>query len=308
MRRKVNLVGVNTLTVSLPSNWIKENNIKKGDELEVSSNKGTISFSLEKKAPEKKSISINIDNYSYYNLSRHLEVLYKAHYDDITLVYSKPTILDFKKKKDVPVKKTIRRIVNRFVGAEIVSQTVTKTEIRCFVAEENIDIHKIEKRIYFLIKETFEDLLNSIGHEYSEFHDMIYENHDNITKFVNYFLRTLYESDKSDIEKKMGFALYTFMDHLADKIRHLSEKINKYGCSDNVKKYLRKMIDLFLEAFNLASGTKVKEDVINKRYKLKDDIEKEKFNVKELKVIDEIKTMLDYFNYIQEYIYSKSLN
>ncbi|MCK5630481.1 MAG: AbrB/MazE/SpoVT family DNA-binding domain-containing protein, partial [Nanoarchaeota archaeon] len=35
MKRKVNKVGQNTLTVSLPSKWVKKLNIKPGDELEL---------------------------------------------------------------------------------------------------------------------------------------------------------------------------------------------------------------------------------------------------------------------------------
>ena len=35
MKRKVNRVGQNTLTVSLPSKWVKENDVKQGDELEI---------------------------------------------------------------------------------------------------------------------------------------------------------------------------------------------------------------------------------------------------------------------------------
>lgn len=35
MRRKVNRVGQNTLTVSLPSDWVKKQGLKQGDELEV---------------------------------------------------------------------------------------------------------------------------------------------------------------------------------------------------------------------------------------------------------------------------------
>ena len=35
MKRKVNQVGTGTLTISLPVNWVKDNNIRKGDELDL---------------------------------------------------------------------------------------------------------------------------------------------------------------------------------------------------------------------------------------------------------------------------------
>ena len=53
MERKVNKVGINTLTVSLPSKWTENNNIEKGDSLDVIEDKNSITFS---KGQDKKKI------------------------------------------------------------------------------------------------------------------------------------------------------------------------------------------------------------------------------------------------------------
>ena len=44
MKRKVNKVGPTTLSITLPSKWVKENNIKKGDELELDLKNNNISI------------------------------------------------------------------------------------------------------------------------------------------------------------------------------------------------------------------------------------------------------------------------
>ncbi|MDP7323990.1 MAG: AbrB/MazE/SpoVT family DNA-binding domain-containing protein [Candidatus Woesearchaeota archaeon] len=54
MKRKVNLVGINTLTVSLPSKWVKEHNIRKGDELEMRSENDSLIIGGSYKTQKKK--------------------------------------------------------------------------------------------------------------------------------------------------------------------------------------------------------------------------------------------------------------
>ena len=90
MKRKVNLVGSSTLTVSLPSKWIKDNKITKGDELDVYMDKGEICFSRGEKKEEKKEITVDITNYYYPTIGRHFFMLYKANYNHIIFTYAKP--------------------------------------------------------------------------------------------------------------------------------------------------------------------------------------------------------------------------
>ena len=99
MKRKVNKVGQNTLTVSLPNKWIKENKIEKGDELDVNVEADVISFSKSEREKGEKEVRINIDNYSYLSLARYIYLLYRTDYDKIILTYSKPEIYDPKKER-----------------------------------------------------------------------------------------------------------------------------------------------------------------------------------------------------------------
>ena len=57
MKRKVNLVGSSTLTVSLPTAWAKERGIKKGDELNVSWDDQAVVFSIAEGVKHKKAHS-----------------------------------------------------------------------------------------------------------------------------------------------------------------------------------------------------------------------------------------------------------
>jgi len=308
MKRKVNLVGQSTHTVSLPNKWVKENNIQKGDELDVFPEIGAITFAKSGAFKKKsKEITLNIDGFTYLSLSKYILVLYITNYDKITFTYTKDVVHHPKKRKDMSLKKTIQKITNRFIGVEIISQSSNRTEISCFVAEESPDLKNIEKRIQYLIKETANEILQATEGDYSKFHETIYDHHDNIVKFILYFLRMLNKSDKSENEKKIAFSFYISLDQAVDKIRHLSEKINEYGCSKKVRKHLKEIFDVFFEQFEFVGRKQLSESLIEKRYRLKEKIDKENFKINEFRVIAEIKNFLDTLNEFTEYAIIKSI-
>jgi len=296
MKRKINRVGMNTLTVSLPSKWVNDNHLKAGDELYFHTSQDDISFSIVEKKHKEKEITVNIDGFNKYLLSRYLIILYIENYNKIILTYTNTEIYDDKTKKNVNIKSKISNCCNRFIGMEIVSQTNIKTELACFILKDMQELQVIEKRIYFLLKETIDELLNAMDKDYHYFHQGMYDKHDSIIKFIYYYLRTLDSSDKSEDEKKTLYALYMTIDHVIDKIRHLSEKIDEYGYTTQVKKHIEEIFALFCNFFNTLHKGKVSREVVAKRYQLVKKIESTEYTLKELKVMSEIKILLDFMN------------
>ncbi|MCA9459411.1 MAG: hypothetical protein KC550_02570, partial [Nanoarchaeota archaeon] len=202
----------------------------------------------------------------------------------------------------------IRKILNRFIGAEIISQTSNKTEIECFLHDDEQKLEKIEKRIFFLIKETISELLINIENKtFSNFNENVYEYHDNITKFINYYLRMLDSSNKSESEKKIAYTFYETIDIIIDKIRHISEKINKHGSSKNINIYIEKMFNLLFDMFTSLHKEKLSKELISKRYELVKKFENEKFESKDIYILSDIKIIFDIINKFSQYIIIKNL-
>jgi len=88
MKRKVNKVGPSTLTVSLPTSWVKNQNIAKGDEVSVEISEGTLLIS-KKVGNLKKTTEIDVSDHKAF-LSRIVAAAYKAGYDEIILNYKTP--------------------------------------------------------------------------------------------------------------------------------------------------------------------------------------------------------------------------
>jgi chromosome condensin MukBEF complex kleisin-like MukF subunit len=196
------------------------------------------------------------------------------------------------------------------VGVEIISQLSNKIEIEFLIPphENNDELDKIERRIYYILKETFSELIKAIDNNFKIFSDASYDYHDNITKFINYYLRELHLSKKTDYEKKAGYSFYALLDTLVDKIRHLCESIEINGCNDKIKNYLQQIFDIVLGEYDLIISNKtMTNELITKRYKLKEKIESEKFTLKEYKVISEILFYLETLNISSEYMLAKYL-
>ncbi len=296
MKRKVAQIGPSSLMVSLPTKWAKEHNVRKGDELFVDCGVKKISYSKQEAKKEQKEIEVDITNMSSFSLHRYLEVLYLTNYTKIVLTYKDDNTYSHKSKKNGSTKVRIKLLSNRGIGMEIVSQTKNRTELRCFLLDEEKDLQKIEKRIYWLFKETVKDFLESLDGTHHEYYKSHYDCHDNIIKFITYYLRVLDQSDKSEEEKKLIFALYLVVDKMLDKFRHVNEMIAEHGCSKRVKNHLTDIFDLIDQQFMALFKGKINEELVARRYEIVHKINKTKYTSEELFVIAEIKIFLDTIN------------
>jgi len=289
-------VGTNTLTVSLPSRWVKKYELNAGDELAVLEGEKEICFSLGKKKVQEKEITVDISDLCTHTLTRTLETLYITSYNRIILTHSRPIVYSDKKQKDVNIRTMIKKLSNRYIGMEVVSQTKKMTELHCLLLAEQKDIEKIEKRIFFLFKDIMEEFIESLHEKHHEFHENVYEHHDNIGKFIAYYLRVLDQSEKSEEEKKHLFSLYMIIDKMMDKFRHVNEMIHAHGCTPRVKKVLKEIFELIYEHFAALHKKKISRELITQRYGLVRKVEGANYTLPELKVVNEVKIFLDVIN------------
>jgi len=302
MKRKVNKVGQNTLTVSLPSKWVEKNNIQKGDELEFEQKHNSIIFSKKALTKKDKKITLNIDDFDIHMLKRHMYEFYIEGVEEITFTFTKTHIPHRKKDKHSEIQKNIKKLTERFIGIEIVSNKKNSITLQSLITSDDVEkIDTIKKRIYFLIKEFCNQFIEYMDNDFKEFHDQSYTYHDSIAKFSYYYLRLLHFSKYRELQKVRLFSLFILIDKIIDKLRHASERVNEMKTrTPKIKNYLKEIFDLFIAQFDLITNAKPKfstvQELVKQRYNLVNRVNKEKFSEKELKVISEIKIMLDTIN------------
>ncbi|MGM5488726.1 MAG: AbrB/MazE/SpoVT family DNA-binding domain-containing protein, partial [Nanobdellota archaeon] len=215
MKRKLNRVGQNTLTVSVPSRWVKRHGLTAGDELTLAEQDTDLTISVGKPNKRIKKTVINLDRFNKMMVNRFFHEFYRQGVEEIVVKYTNPTLLDYKKKGEnlVPVDQHIKRLIERFIGMEITSHTKGKIVIQSLMSQdEAAKIDVIKRRIYYLVKEYLEEFISAMDGDFAAFHAKNYDYHDNIVKFICYYLRLLHFSEIPSELKSRLFGLYTIID------------------------------------------------------------------------------------------------
>lgn len=309
MKRKCVKQGTNALTVSLPAKWVQLHGLKPGDEIEMieEGKKLCILTEVEEKRP--KSIVLNIRNMNKMLVNRHLNEFYRLGAEEIILNYENPKILDCKKKKHLEFPKYIKWVVQRYIGMEIVSQTKNRIILQSLISKEECKkLDVLLSRIYFLINETFQEFIQAMEGDFLLFESKVYDMHDNIVKFINYYLRLLNFSDQADELKVRLFGIMIVIDKLVDKIRHCAEAVvNVKNPSDKIKNFLSDIFALIIGQFDMILKKKITIEEVNKliewRYKIIHQIKKEKFTNEEMTIVQECNIFLhSIVDFVETYV------
>jgi len=151
MRRKLVKQGSATMMISLPSKWIKENKLGKGDEVELEEQKKELVISIEEKRKEQKTIEINLNNENINDLRVLLTHSYRKGYNKIIL-----------KGNLAESKKEISKIVpNVLLGFEITERNQNKIVIENISQPDKSKYSVMISKIFLLINEMPEIVLNN---------------------------------------------------------------------------------------------------------------------------------------------------
>ena len=220
MIRKVNLVGQNTLTISLPSKWVKHYAITKGDELDIAERGAILEISTKKSSP-RKGKELAVEGIDHSILRYYIRYHYRSGVDRITIRFRDPHIMYYRLGREVDLREIIALEVNLLMGMEIIDQTKNSFTIKCMVKEEIDDFDDFLRKSLILIKESFNDLSGFPGGALLSTH------HDALTRFISYCIRLLNKFGYKDYQKtiflhSMLEALETITDIIDEIARHVN--------------------------------------------------------------------------------------
>lgn len=182
MKRKVSKIGQSTLMVSLPHQWVKDQGIKKGDEVEVEISNNELSIYSQKKCSnEKKERSITITT-PYRKIVRvYLNNLYRMGYDRIIVFFDDKRTLE-----------SIRHVVtNYLLGFEIVQEEENKCIIESLTEPTSEKSEVLLRKIFFILQESLDILTNDMKGGNFEKLSVLEELMMRCDRFCNFYSRTL---------------------------------------------------------------------------------------------------------------------
>ena len=161
------------------------------------------------------------------SLSKFLITCFEQGFDSITLTFSKAKIRSWSHGEE-DITDLIKFFVARLVGFEVLSQTSKSITIGN-LSEKLIKFENILSRIFFLIEEYLQHLIDAMKtNDYSDLKNN--ENrHDNITKLVALGLRMVSEdTSHSRAEALNYFTILNYLDKITDFIRYAYKNTMKF--------------------------------------------------------------------------------
>jgi phosphate uptake regulator len=243
MRRKVIQHGPSSLTISLPHTWVKENNLKKGDEVNLEQEGDAIRVYSGKERLFSKKIVVDLSDLDSQSAKIMLSVIHKSGYDEVEVKFRSPDTIKILQE----------RINSRLIGYEIVDQKGSSCIIKSVASDHLAEFDSLMRRAFLvtislsenglsLMKKLERDALKEI---------LILEETNN--KIVNYCQRLLNKSPNKNEHTIYSYVVLKIVENVCDDYRDLvacSLNCNKPISSESLILF-EKVNGLFMDYYKL---------------------------------------------------------
>lgn len=229
MKRKVIQLSEKTLVVSLPSEWVRLQNVEKGSQLDCDIQDQKIIFSPENNRIKLNSIELDVKNITERVLRWQISSLHKQGYDEII-------VLNYTDKHYVIIEDLVK---NLFVGFIIKEQSQLRIKIGSVALVDANEFDSTLRRSFRLVDEIFSDLNIAFKNKDKEILAKQI-NHEHINNQLTNFCECLLNKNLS--QKDKGHFWYVVAWNL-EKIVDNTKYIASY--------YLDKTLELSTETLSL---------------------------------------------------------
>jgi len=302
MKRRIIKQGHNTLTMTLPSEWVKKLNLKSGDEVDVSERDSGLVINGHEKAMEKKAV-IDITNFTIPLLWRFFQSAYRAGANEIRVIFDPnkkqyedafhfyTTQFDYSKLGEkIPPKPPIamiQSVVDRFIGMGIIETGKNYCVIKEMGEPSVKEFENSLRRVFLVILEMFERVINAIEKDEISDRNLCKEIHTidlGTDRFVDYCCRILNQlsASFSDSKKMLLFSSLFILELLGDEFKYVGKHLalSKKSVKDILqlfvmtKEYFEKYYHLFykFDREGVINLGKKDVDVYNEHFKIKEDL------------------------------------
>lgn len=215
MIRKVNKVGKDTLTVSLPSRWVKKQGLQKGDDLSVDEEAKSLILSLAQ--PKLKEKEIDLKEFDFQFTKLVLNNFYRMGYERLIIYF-----------QTVEQYQVIQELANNhFLGFEILKKTKDKCIVENIAEPGEEKAEKLLRIIFLNIIESFATLVEDLKNEEHTLLILMDKQFEKTDQLVNFCLKTTKKYDLSD-SSYLKYLLIQYLLVLEGELRHLYKYIQNH--------------------------------------------------------------------------------
>ena len=273
MKRKIIKQGHNTLTLTLPADFVKKLNLKGGDEIDIEEKENTLLINTKENHKEK-SCEIDIRGFSVPLLWRYFQSAYRAGCDEIKIIFdgSKKdyedayhyytTQFEYSKLGErVPAKPAIammQEITNRFIGIDIMESGHGYCIIREMAEVSEKEFEHSLRRIFLVILQMFDMIIEAVEKNKIGDASLCKEIHAidlNVDKLVDYCSRILNKISNHfpENQKQLIFSSLFILELIGDEFKYIGKHLalTKQNVKDTskfikiIKEYFERYYQLY---------------------------------------------------------------
>lgn len=286
MKRKVIQIADSTQLISLPRKWALQHGIKKGEELDVGEEGNKLLITKEEESTEPQKIEVKVDGLDRDSLIFLLRGLYIRGYDQIRFVFDNPHIFYHRLNKKETISSVIHKEVTICQGLDIIQERGNFFVLKNISASSIKDFDTILRRIFLLLIDTTNDLCIAAKNRDYVLLESFQDKHDNITRLINYNLKTLNTIGYSEHKNtRLLFSILSSLDLVIDTLKNaardiIETKMKPGSKTLNILRKIQESMKLYYDLFYNFSFDKAnkfvksRQDVINTIKKQINDLSK----------------------------------
>ncbi len=243
MKRKINQVGTGTLTISLPSKWVEECKLKKGDELEITQEGRNLLLSSEEVKKDIKRISIEIKDKPWSWARKFLYSGYKQGYDEMSFYFNKPEMIE-----------NITKELNNLIGMEIVSHKNNSCLIKNVASPLKESFNDLVNKAFLVTIAMGEDILNALKKDNASSLNLIRKQEETQNKLTLAGVRLLHEYNFSLVkDPQITYMVVSLLEAIGDDLKYICNfyQDKKIKITPRVEMLFTKFIELLKNNYYL---------------------------------------------------------
>ena len=255
MERKIIKQGHNTMTITLPSAWVKNFNLRSGDKIDLHQRENGLFLTTERK-DEKLKTSFDLDGLDIPVIWKYFMVLYREGYDEIKVNFNPQSSYDNpykyitqhsldKKYQSAELKispfELIQQMSNRFIGFEVIEQHKDYCIIRDMSILSSKEFDSSVRRVFLLLNQMISEILEAVEKNDYKLVEHIHDTDINVDKFYDYCVRVINKTGFKESKKaSLIFSTLFILEMLGDELKSIGNHI----ASDHKDLSLRNLVEI----------------------------------------------------------------
>jgi len=226
VKRKVIQIAGSTQLVSLPREWCKHNNLKKGQEVDVLETHNKILISTEAN-PVKRDIEVDVSELTPRLADRLLARAYQQGYDELTIKFDK-----------IEVGIALQTKVRELLGFDVFEQDENKIVIRSISSKLDVDFDAALRKAFLIVMDISQTCLVAFKKGDTNTLKNLHYRDLELNKFCYFCLRAINKGQYDAYDKYILYYIIETLEDVGDAYKELMDSLVKISSKP-------KMINIF---------------------------------------------------------------